>query len=364
MKFLIPLLLVSQFMIFPNLSFRWAKEVSVQVLILFGICSLIWTKNKAIALFVGWNIALFFIFKSLVINDYVPSPEYKVNLLAFFNIINIVLYGVFYYILHQIKLDRKLIFKVFGFIAVFQSGYVIIQFLQLDQFFNNITYSLMGQYKCWPVGLWGNEALVSWCIAICSPYLLAFDKFRFKAGYGLCGIAILCTKVSASIAAFALGFIFWLFFKNKKAAVILLICVLLIGCWAYFSGQFTYYFNPTHRFEVWKKSIEIYKTRPITGQGLGAYRVMFWKLAPEFRSDGHWAQAHNTYIQTLFESGIIGLGLLLSILFIAFRRFIENRKVIPATSLLITSMIMFWGFPFHTAIGILPLVGLVLLEKE
>jgi len=366
MRFIIPLLLASQFMILPNLSFRWIKECSAQIMIILTLCSLIWKKNKSIALFIAWSLFIFFYTKSLMIADATGSGSFHMNPLAFLNMTNVVLYGIFYYVLHQIKIDKDKLYKTFAFIAVFQSVYVILQFLQIDQFFNNITFSLMHQTKRWPVGMWGNEALVSWCIAICSPFLLAFKELRYKLAYVLCFGAVCCTRCSAGIAAFILGFIFFQFFNNKKKlAIALLILVLLSGAWAYKSGKFTYYFNPTHRFEVWKKSVEIWHEMPITGWGLGSYRVLFWQRAPEFRTDGHWAQTHNDYLQTLFETGVVGFGILLSLLWITFHSFWRKRKgLIPITSLFITSMIMFWGFPFRTALGILPIVALVLFERE
>lgn len=381
MKLLLLLFIFSQLVIFPNLSFRWCKELSVQILIIVSICSLIWQRNKCIALFVLWNLFLFFYFKSYVINDYGRNSQYNINFLAFFNIINIVLYGLFYYVLHQIKLNKDLIYKTFCFIAIFQSVYIILQFLQFDQFFYNISLlmGIMVDGKLthfttnWPVGTWGNEALVSWCIVICAPFFLAFNKLRFKIGYGLCFIAVLMTKCSAGIAGFVLGFLFWLFFKGKRLiAISLLVLILISGAIGFTSGKLSYYFNPTHRFGVWKKTISIWNGdrkmgggKELTGFGLGSFRVLFWQKAPQYREQGHWTTPHNDYVQVLFEQGIIGLGIILSLMWITFWKFWKKRKgLIPITSLFILSMVAFWGFPMRTAMGILPIVALVLFEVE
>lgn len=373
MKYILSLLLISsQLMIFPNLSFRWAKEVVAEALIIIAICHLIWQKNKGIALFVLWNMFLFFMFKGLVINDVAVPQKYSINIIGLLNLVNIVLFGLFYYVLHNIKLDRDLLYKTFGFIAVFQSVYVIVQFCQLDQFFYNISYAAnQNPVKVdWTVGLWANEALVSWCIALCAPYLLAFKELKFKIGYVICGIAVLLTGCSAGIAAFGLGYIFWLFFNNKirnsrKIAISLIIGILLVGGVGYKSGKLTEYFNPTHRFQVWKKSIEITKERPITGFGAGSYRQMFFQLAPEFQDDGHWAQAHNDYVQLFFEQGLVGLGIILSIMWMTFLSFWRKRKgLIPITSLFSLAIIAFLGFPLHTAMGVLVIVSLVLYERQ
>ena len=89
MKLLICLLAVSQFLILPNLSFRWGKEVAAQIFIILSICSLIWQRNKTIALFVLWSLFLFFLFKGMNINDVGGGTNYQLNPSAFFNIINI-----------------------------------------------------------------------------------------------------------------------------------------------------------------------------------------------------------------------------------------------------------------------------------
>uniref|UniRef100_A0A6M3L1S2 Putative O-antigen ligase n=1 Tax=viral metagenome TaxID=1070528 RepID=A0A6M3L1S2_9ZZZZ len=314
---------------------------------------------------------MFFYMRGLIINDVANVVSYQANLIGILNLINIVLFGMFYFALHNIKLDRDLIYKTFGFIAVFQSVYIILQHFQLDQFFHNISYlsNTNPVRMCWPVGLWGNEALVSWCIALCAPYLLAYKQLRFKVGYGLCGIAILLTKCSAGIAGFILGYIFWLFFNKKRysrlLAVTLIIVILSVGGLGYTSGKLAEYFNPTHRFQVWKKTIELGKQHGITGWGIGSYRQLFFRQAPEFQDDGHWAQAHNDYVQLFYEQGIIGVGIIVSLLWIAFLQFWRKRKgLIPMTSLVALSIIAFFGFPLHTAMGVLVIVSLVLYERD
>lgn len=370
---LIGLLILSQMMILPT-SFRWSKEVSAQILIISALCCLIWKKNKSISLFILWSMLLFFITKSYSINDVNEQIIYNINLLSLLNFINIILFGLLYYVLHQINFDKKFIFKTFCFIAVFQSIYVILQKCQIDQFFINISsvYNArikIGELMRWPVGLWANESVVGWCIALCSPFFLAFKEFRYKAGYFISFIAILCTKASAGIIGFVIGFLFWLFFKNRKLAILLILCILILGSILFYSGKLDYYLSDTHRFLVWKKTLAIWNNRTdgraLTGFGHGSFRVLFWQRAPEFRTDGHWAQAHNEYLQVLFEQGFIGLGIMLSLMWITFYNFIKSKKgLIPITSLIICSIISFVGFPFRLAIAVIPIFALVLAEKE
>ncbi len=374
-KLLTALLVISQTIIFPNLSFRWAKEVSVQIFIILMLSWLIWKKNKYISLFLVWSLFSFIIYKGILINDVGLKTTYQFNFLSILTIINIILYGFFYYMLHQVKINKEKIYKTLCFIAIFQSIYVIIQKMNLDQFFYQISHLTSFPYKniSWPVGTWANEALVSWLIAICSPFFLYFNKLRYKIGYGVCGIAILCTMVTTSIVAYLLGFLFWLFFKHRKVAVILTLLVLVTGAiisqndgiYNRLSDKLEYFLRDTHRFQVWKKSLELWRPNTIIGNGLGSFRALFALKSPEFASDGYWAQAHNDYIQILFQQGIVGLGIILCLMWTTFYNFWKKRVgLIPITSLVIFSMIAFWGFPTETAMFIIPLLSLIMFEKD
>jgi O-antigen ligase len=376
-KLIIALLIISQIILLPTISFRWIKELSAQIFILIALCFLIWRRNKFISLFVGWNIFLFFVFKSYLINDFNQTVTYNLNVIALLNLINIVLYGFFYYILHEIKLDKDLIYKTFCFIAIFEAIYVILQYLQLDQFFYNFSFthhfrdgSKVEKHLCWPVGTLANEALMSWLLAMLSPFFLAYKELRYKIGYFIVGTAIICTKVSVGIAGFILGFLFWLFFKNRKLAILFIILVLIGSVFLVLNKNFEYYLSDTHRFLVWKKTLSIWKdmNAEITGCGLGSFRILFWQKAPEFRTDGQWSQVHNEYLQVLFEQGIIGLGIILGLMWFGFYNFWKKREkrvgLIPITSLFIFSLVALLGFPMRTSMGIIPIMSLVLFEKE
>jgi O-antigen ligase len=186
---------------------------------------------------------------------------------------------------------------------------------------------------------------------------------RYKIGYGLSGVALYFTGGRAALVAYIMGFSFWLFFNNKRLMSICLLVLFLVGgVFAYKQGKL---YDP-HRIEVWKESLTIWREKSITGHGHGSYRALVQpRLPPRIQKDGHWAQAHNEYVQILFEQGIIGLGIILSLMLITFYRFWKERKgLIPVTSLVIVSIISFYGFPFRTSMGILALIALVLFENS
>ena len=64
------------------------------------------------------------------------------------------------------------------------------------------------------------------------------------------------------------------------------------------------------RLGIWGDTIRLFKSRPITGHGLGTYDVVAYTLedttaVPLYRSAG-W-HAHNVYLHVLAETGLVGL---------------------------------------------------------
>jgi O-antigen ligase len=64
------------------------------------------------------------------------------------------------------------------------------------------------------------------------------------------------------------------------------------------------------RFGIWRDALRLFRSRPITGTGLGTYDEVTYRLdgttaEPFFRQQG-W-HAHNVYLHLLAETGIVGL---------------------------------------------------------
>ena len=64
------------------------------------------------------------------------------------------------------------------------------------------------------------------------------------------------------------------------------------------------------RLNVWRDTLRLFRSKPVTGVGLGAYDEVAYSLEgttadPEFRRNG-W-HAHNVYLHVLAESGLVGL---------------------------------------------------------
>ncbi|MCC6415228.1 MAG: O-antigen ligase family protein [Opitutaceae bacterium] len=71
------------------------------------------------------------------------------------------------------------------------------------------------------------------------------------------------------------------------------------------SGEWT-------RVLMWRGAWQLFKDAPWTGTGAGSYNVLFEKVRPEnYQMEPRWA--HNDYLNTLSDYGLVGFGLLFGV---------------------------------------------------
>ena len=81
----------------------------------------------------------------------------------------------------------------------------------------------------------------------------------------------------------------------------------------------------TGRAHFWSVALDVIKAYPITGSGLGSFGVIYTRYDSRnglFRLE----QAHNDYLQTLSDGGVIGAGLGLWFILILFRQGFARRE--------------------------------------
>ncbi len=74
------------------------------------------------------------------------------------------------------------------------------------------------------------------------------------------------------------------------------------------------------RIQMWKSSLSKIAQRPIQGYGLTSFKPM----SEEFSNARKGAGAHNSYLETLFETGLIGLVSFVLLLLSTFKVFFDN----------------------------------------
>lgn len=156
----------------------------------------------------------------------------------------------------------------------------------------------------------------------------------------LCMLGLLMTKSRGSLLAFGFAATF-LYQKRynsiratavRVAAFTIILAVVMVATGAHHRiiSSFNYAedYNIVSRFEAWIRAIQLFALSPTVGVGFGRYNDVYYYSritkglvdgipgvaalcmgAPCFYNDGH---AHNSYLQFLSETGILGLGLLLA----------------------------------------------------
>lgn len=101
--------------------------------------------------------------------------------------------------------------------------------------------------------------------------------------------------------------------------------------------------NVNIRFQMWKTGVKLLRYYWLTGCGIGDYKGV---LRSEYQFDGIYEayqkgyDQHNQYIETFTTSGVVGGGLLLSIMFIALLSAIRNRNYLLFCCLIVVGLNM------------------------
>jgi O-antigen ligase len=166
--------------------------------------------------------------------------------------------------------------------------------------------------------------------------------FFLFAALVMCSTIFLSESLGGMIAFVTeLAVLTLILFRNRSSAYreILLIGVLCIALVAWLAWlrpaglveRFARLLNPiadagaTGRIAIVKDSLRMLRVHPILGWGLGTFPVVY----PSFRSffTNLWVnEAHNDYLQTLVETGIVGFAIAAAFLALLCREGIHNLK--------------------------------------
>jgi len=167
-------------------------------------------------------------------------------------------------------------------------------------------------------------------------------KFIYSIILLICLTGLFLTKSRGSYVGFAVGalFLFWMNFRSIKKFLITIIIfiipisVLIIVTKTY--NRFLELFKITGtvsvRFNLWEKAWYLFSKSPIFGIGFGRfndidssnyYRLKGYPGILSLYTDKNYlfnsSHAHNSYLQFLAETGIVGLGLLILFWILCFR---------------------------------------------
>jgi O-antigen ligase len=82
------------------------------------------------------------------------------------------------------------------------------------------------------------------------------------------------------------------------------------------------------RYSLWKAGWRMWQDHPIAGVGIGMYRFELPKYAQDLMARRYWdAVTHNTYVQLLAETGVVGLGIFLVMLVKSLHNFWSVKNI-------------------------------------
>ena len=188
-------------------------------------------------------------------------------------------------------------------------------------------------------------------LSFCLSFLTFFAAMSRAAMLGLLisAVAIVLTQKSAKI------FLSDFFKKNRKKAIAIfgtVFALIIIGTMA------AYHFkkgSADSRLLIWEVSSNAIIKQPLLGFGFGAFFGIYsdesatyfinHPSSPAIDVAGVPEYSFNEYLQTGVETGLVGMLLLLSILFLAWYRLIKTKSLF-AYGLMVVMVFALFSFPF------------------
>ncbi len=266
---------------------------------------------------------------------------------------------------------RLLVYKVIVCVGVLMSVYAFVQTQDMDFIFKyapGIPHNL-------PIAMFGQTTKFGIYAALCASIALAIGWW-----VAFIPLAIMCvwTASSFSIASLIAGLMIWLKYKNKDLFKYTMAGGIAAMLALYFIPMFAFLFEGQGRKEVWYATLKAWiHGAPYIGFGPGSFYYLFGSnFEPQsIRDHGIFLQAHNDYVQAVFEYGSLGVACIVYALFCLFHVYRLNwwmankqSKDVVAAQAVVAAMLvnMLGNFPAQLAtpfaIGIISLA--VLLKKR
>ncbi|HAX61971.1 MAG TPA: hypothetical protein DCX95_05390 [Elusimicrobia bacterium] len=146
-------------------------------------------------------------------------------------------------------------------------------------------------------------------------------------------VALYFTKTRAAWIAFIVSIVVFIFLSlDSKAKKIILIFSLLIFGFLFTLKTKNVWMRQQGHLVIWRDSLRMLFAQPVLGVGLGGFHISF----PDYASDELkkiWPQtqnivndAHSEFVQILAETGIVGFGIFIWILFSVFHNVYQFYK--------------------------------------
>ncbi len=105
------------------------------------------------------------------------------------------------------------------------------------------------------------------------------------------------------------------------------------------------------RMQIWKRAYQLILENPLTGVGANCFPMALGYLRQELSLIPRWQASHNSYIQIITETGLIGFTLFFLLIISSLRNFISIKNLKPTTKegteLKTIGGLLFLGFIVH-----------------
>ena len=223
--------------------------------------------------------------------------------------------------------QKDLIFDIVIYTTMIMSVYVIGQRFGLLQWFTQLGGVSKVLTTATAAGTLGSPSYVSPYLMLGIPFALYRKKSILIVPIIL---GIIATNSQMAIGSTIVMLMIILYFKYKKTIISLFVIgALTVGIGLAVKGSVVgNVIDDSTRFTEWQNILVGVKTPymskrsyPYTGRGPGAF---FWTY--RMSSGSNFAQAHNEYLEVLYDTGIIGLFLFLMSLYYIFKNTILNKR--------------------------------------
>lgn len=357
-KLLLPIIFLSSFLLANgSLSQTVIKEIAAISIGGLFIAWWLWRFNKFFSLFVLW----------LLMRTFLPPIQPR----AMFELSNVLIASGIYLGIQYLDIDKRKLFNGVCIASALQIIAVFMQWLNLFPFWNGA----WDEGRIW--GLFGNSNWSGCFIAMIIPFFFTL-KDRYLRALGITSgfVALLILDSQFALLSGIVGVLAYFYIKHRdfilKKGLAYLILVLILGIIPVAMAHPPNIAN--ERFDLWLRIWWVitgggnteWGCHFLQGYGLGSGFQAFPVIAKGICHDPNlqWHQAHNEYLQVLFQYGIIGL-LLITGLIISTVKKISIRNVVLASSLIALLADSLGFFPMRTSpIGYMAVMFLALIDRE
>ena len=232
------------------------------------------------------------------------------------------------------------IFNIISWSGIVMSIFVYLQAMGLDQFF--VADPTAMPHDQWNLaGTLGHPSFVATWLAITAPFALAYkSKIKFIIICGAVCLTMSMIGIGSLIAGFA---VYWGVKSSRRTRLVLLwatlIAVFALSAWVNVPSTHKH-LTASGRISQWVQVVKDINTPlpgtnvkyPITGRGLGSFYYVYHTEHSTPERPNRFFQAHNEYLELLWNTGITGLAIFLCAMFTVWKQNFSIKEALRGTA--------------------------------